>query len=270
MVNYSKDLYNADLYDTNLDQTGQHYMIDKTLIEFIVASAILSNEDVVLEIGYGKGALTKYLVKESKVVAIDIEKNDLPFITSKLKVVQGNILDEYFNLLKMYKFNKIVSNIPYNLSEPLMRLIFKSSDVKTIVLTVGKNFADILIDKNNRIGIIANHLYNVEILKIVPAKSFRPMPRVQSAVIKLELRNFESSKSKYSKSADSVGEIYKKLIFLDDKKLKNAFEKILVDRTKKEIKELTTMPFFTKKLYELDNNEFILLDKFVHLLSLEK
>ncbi len=93
-------------------------MIDKKLIEFIVDSADLKKTDVVLEIGYGKGALTKSLVKKCKVVAVDIEENDLDFIDYKLTIVHSNILDNFEELNKKYHFNKIVSNIPYNISEP--------------------------------------------------------------------------------------------------------------------------------------------------------
>ncbi len=126
-------------------------------------------------------------------------------------------------------------------------------------MTVGEDFAQVLSNDKSRVGIIANSLYNFKILKIVPPKVFRPMPRVNSAVISLDLVK-----------SNAISKMYKQLLSLDDKKLRNAFEKILVDRTKREVKELTTMPLFLKKFYELDNNEFVLLNKFIHLLCMER
>ena len=126
----------------NLDQTGQHYMIDAVLIRFIVNSAELEKDDVVLEIGYGKGALTKELAKKCRVIAIDIENN--VFDAKNVTFVEGNILTMFNSLYEKYSFNKIVANIPYNISEPLMKLIFKKhQELDLIVLTIGQNFANL-------------------------------------------------------------------------------------------------------------------------------
>lgn len=241
-----------DDFSRNLDQTGQHYMIDKDIVQFIVKSVDLEPSDIVLEIGYGKGALTKGLVKKCRVIAIDIEKNPLDFIDGKLRVVHGNILESFDELYKRHKFNKIVSNIPYNISEPLMKILFKHQDIDMIVLTVGKNFSDIIFRKDNRLGMIANHLYIMERLKDVSPKAFSPPPRVDSVVLRLIPRKTNS--------------IYTRLVMFDGLKLKNAMEKIFIDKTKKEIKALTVNPLFGKRLYELSNEEFMELDNLLRIL----
>ncbi len=234
----------------NLDQTGQHYMIDKSLIAFIIENSELVKEDVVLEIGYGKGALTRELAKKCKVIAIDIEEYKIDIKNTTF--VTGNILKLFNELYDKYKFNKIVANIPYNISEPLMKLIFKKhSEIELILLTVGQNFANILQETNNRLGIITNKLYEFEIIKTVKPKSFNPPPKVNSSVIQLI--------PKY----DSFSDLYVHLILLDDKLLKNALEAIITTKTKKEIKTLTTAKMFEKKLYELNNSEFMELDLFL-------
>jgi 16S rRNA (adenine1518-N6/adenine1519-N6)-dimethyltransferase len=230
-------------YSRNLDQTGQHYMIDKDIIRFIVKSADLKSSDIVLEIGYGKGALTKELVKHCKVIAIDTENNDLNFIDSKLRMIKGNVLELFDELYKKYNFNKIVSNIPYNISEPLMKLLFKHPELESIVLTFGRNFAGILLKKDNRIGMIANHLYIIESLKDVNPNAFFPCPRVDSVVLRLTPRKTNS--------------IYGKLVLLDDLKLRNALEKILNNKTKREVRALADAVLFDKRLYELSNEEFL-------------
>jgi len=236
----------------NLDQTGQHYMIDKSLIKFIVDSANLKKTDIVLEVGYGKGALTRELVKHCKVIAIDIKHYDLGL--KNVVQIDANILDVFEELYKKYEFNKIVSNIPYNISEPLMRKIFKTG-IETVVLTVGEDFGKTLSKKDNRIGIIANDMYSVEILKKVSPKSFRSNPRVDSVVARL-LRKSADSNS-YSDS------IYSKLVLFDDMKLKNAFEKIFAGKTKREIRSLTNNLLFSKRLYELSNEEFVALEAYL-------
>jgi len=235
-----------DDFSRNLDETGQHYMIDKKLIDFIIKSADLKPSDIVLEIGYGKGALTRGLVKHCRIIAIDIELNTLDFIDGKLRIVQGNILKMFEELYQTHKFNKIVSNIPYNISEPLMRILFRHRDIDSIVLTVGKNFADVLSRKDNRIGIIAHHLYIVEQLKVVSPEAFHPHPRVDSVVLRITPRKTNS--------------IYRKIVMFDDLKLKNAMEKVFSEKTKKEVKALTTDKLFDKRLYELSNAEFMEFD----------
>jgi len=235
----------------NLDQTGQHYMIDKVLINYIMLNAELEREDVVLEIGYGKGALTKELAKKCHVIAVDIEDNssDIKNVT----FVHANILKIFDELFEKYKFNKIVANIPYNISEPLMRLLFRVYDsMDMILLTMGKNFSDILLATDNRVGILVDHLFDIELLKVVKPRSFSPPPRVDSAIVKLE--------SKVA-SAEILTDIYSKLVVLDDMKLKNAMEKVLPKKTKREVKEIVDRPLFEKKIYELSNKEFIELEE---------
>jgi 16S rRNA (adenine1518-N6/adenine1519-N6)-dimethyltransferase len=240
----------------NLDATGQHYMIDKALIKFIVDEAALSKTDVVLEIGHGHGELTKELIKKCYVIAIDIEHN-LGIKSPMLKILKGNILEHIGGI----SFTKIVSNIPYNISEPLFRKLFKK-DLDLCILTMGKNFSEILMQKNNRIGILANHFYDMEILKVVKPKSFFPHPRNDSVIIRIEPKNIDE--------LDKLGALYKELLMLDNKKLKNALEKIIgkhIKLTKKSlndaIKSHKMENIFEKRIYQLSNEEFVGLDGFL-------
>jgi 16S rRNA (adenine1518-N6/adenine1519-N6)-dimethyltransferase len=247
----------------NLDQSGQHFMIDKKMIKFIVDSAELKAKDVVLEIGYGKGVLTRELIKKSNVIAIDIEENELGIDSDKLALIKGNILEEFDELKIKYDFNKIVANIPYNISEPLFRKLFKNH-FDLAILTIGKNFAEILTKKDNRLGMIADKLLSIKILRSVPKKAFHPQPRVGSMLI---------SVSKII-DLDDAGKIYRDLLFLDNKRIKNAFEKIIQNEssmrkiTKKALKALiknnSMEEICSKKLYELDNKEFLMLDRFIN------
>ncbi len=232
-------------------------MIDKELIKFMVKSSELTNKDVVLEIGYGKSILTKALAKHCAVIGIDIDDREINLDPQNkyryLKLIHGNVLDEFETIKQEYKFNKIISNIPYNISEPLFRKLFKI-DFDLCVLTIGKDFAYLLTDEKqkskNRTGIIANELYEIKLLKTVKPHSFFPHPRVDSAVISLKPKKTDS--------------IYKEIIFLDDKKLKNALISIIKNKTKNELKKfMGDKELFAKKLFELDNKEFSELDYFL-------
>jgi len=240
----------------NLDQTGQHYMIDKRLIKFIVDEAALSSTDIVLEIGSGHGELTRALVRKCHVIAIDIE-HGLEFISPRLKILKGNILDHIDDI----SFTKIVSNIPYNISEPLFRKLFRK-DFDLCILTMGENFAELLTHNKSRIGILANHFYDIEILKIIKPKSFFPQPRIDSCIVRIEPKSLDD--------LDKLGAIYKELLILDDKKIKNALEKILGEihnlskRTLKgHIISHNIESIVEKKIYQLSNKEFLELDGFL-------
>lgn len=237
------------MQDLNLDSTGQHYMIDKKLIKYIVDEAMLLPGDVVLEIGCGHGELTREIAKTCRVIAVDIDDNDVK--GKNITFIEGNILEIFSELYEAHGFNKIVASIPYNISEPLMKLLFKIN-VELILLTIGKNFSDILISRGSRIGIISNELYDIEILKNIPPKSFRPMPRAESALVLLEQRDIDI--------VDKPAVIYKELVMLDDKKLRNALLKIL-EGTKKGLKKKLENKLFDKKLYQLSNKEFVQLDE---------
>jgi len=250
-VDYITKIYIYDIISIimNLDQSGQHYMVDKKLIKYIVDEAMLLPDDVVLEIGSGHGELTKGLAKKCKVIAVDVDDSDLN--GGNIVFVKGNILEIFLDLHNKYGFNKIISNIPYNISEPLMKLIFKI-DVEFILMTMGKNFADLLIKKDNRISIIANELYNIEILKLISPKSFRPMPRVDSALVLMQQRDLDI--------VQKPAIYYKELVMLDDKKLRNALPSILPGN-KKDLKKKLEDQLYDKKLYQLSNKEFLKLDE---------
>jgi 16S rRNA (adenine1518-N6/adenine1519-N6)-dimethyltransferase len=243
----------------NLDATGQHYIIDKALIRFIVDEAALSKTDKVLEIGPGHGELTRELVKRCDVIAIDIE-NRIGFASPRLKFLKGNALDH----IEGIEFTRLVSNIPYNISEPLMRELFKKG-FDLCILTMGKNFSDMLMHKDSRIAILANHFYDIEILKVVKPDAFFPKPRTDSAIVRIEPRSIDE--------LDPIGAIYKDLVMLDDKKLKNALEKILgkdKKMTKQALKksmDAKIQAIVEKKMFQLSNEEFLLLDKFLEALT---
>ena len=171
---------------TEVNQYSQHFTVDLKLIKRVVGYAELTKKDIVLEIGAGTGNLTKELLKKSKnVIAYEI---DTAF-TKKLESLKSKNLDiKYTDFVtsRLPKFDKIVANIPYNASEPILTKLM-THNFKVAVLLVGKRFATILTTakRGNRLSILAPAFFNVECLEDVPASAFDPAPSVSSTVIRM-------------------------------------------------------------------------------------
>jgi len=217
-------------------------MINTTILKRIVYLAELKEKDVVLEIGPGTGNLTKLLAKKSKIVCVE-KDCEISLAIENTEFLNANILE----VIETLEFNKIVSNIPYCISEPLFKKLFKS-DFELAVLTVGMKFYELLMSEH-RFGIVSRAFFNVELIQEVPKSAFKPAPRVKSALIVL--------KPKQKKNEESI---LKKLVLLDDKKLKNAllkaFEGVKTKRETKEIIKALDSKTLGKKFWQLNEDEF--------------
>jgi len=224
----------------NKEDYDQHFMIDNNLIQRIIEYSDLNEIDVILEIGPGKGILTKELIKYSKVLAIELDIELYKFLradinSNNLKLLQGNIL----NKIQYLAFDKIVSNIPYSISEPLIKKIMITQP-KLVVLCTGKNLTKYL--ENNY---LLNIIYDYELLEIVPKTAFNPQPNIESAIIKLHLKD------------DEVALFFRDLLKQYDKKLKNALIKHFEGKlTKNEIRtKIKNYKFVDKSLLSISVEE---------------
>jgi 16S rRNA (adenine1518-N6/adenine1519-N6)-dimethyltransferase len=218
----------------NLDQ---HFMVDENILNRIVDAADLKKDDVVLEIGPGTGNLTRLLAKKAKVICVE-KDFDIALSIKNTKFYNANVLD----VIERLEFTKIVSNIPFSISEPLFKKMFKL-DFELAVLTVGMKFYE-LITSDKRFGIVTREFFDIEFMGEIPKSAFRPEPRVKSALIVLK-----------PKDSDSV---LKRLVLLDDKKLKNSILKAFEgEKTKKEIREkIKGAVYLEKRFWELNETEF--------------
>jgi 16S rRNA (adenine1518-N6/adenine1519-N6)-dimethyltransferase len=180
------------MISSDVEKLQQHVMIDAALLKRIVDYADIKENEIILEIGAGPGNLTELLAQKAKeVFAFEI---DIRFKTqlAKLEKKHKNLQIVFEDALKATfpsKFDKIVANIPYNISEPLlMKLIDCNCSFKLAVLTVGESFASLLTKRNNnsRLSIIAPAYFDVEVKEIVPKDAFEPQPNTKSAVIVLK------------------------------------------------------------------------------------
>jgi len=176
---------------SDLDK-GQHFLIDKKILEREVKEAELDKEDKIIEIGAGSGGLTEKLAESSgNVTAFEIDKRFKPGLDKlkerfpNLEVIYGNALDFKWNC------DKIVSNISYSLSEPVI-LKTINENISFLVLIVGENFKEILTENKSKIGFIANLFFKITSIIKVDKICFSPKPRVNSWLIKLERRKPEN------------------------------------------------------------------------------
>lgn len=174
---------------------GQHFLVDSSAVAEMVEAAELSGEETVVEIGPGLGAITLALLEHAKqVIAIELDYEFANYLRLKkqrrLVVVRGDALavDWTETIDGPYK---IVANIPYSITSPLLRKIY-SLDYRpeTAVLLVQKELAHRLVAKpgDRQRGLLTLMIEantDAKIVRTVKPGSFYPRPKTDSAVVQL-------------------------------------------------------------------------------------
>ncbi|MCQ6253359.1 16S rRNA (adenine(1518)-N(6)/adenine(1519)-N(6))-dimethyltransferase RsmA [Methanocaldococcus sp.] len=172
---------------------GQCFLIDKNFVDKAIESANLTKNDIVLEIGLGKGILTEKLSKNAKkVYVIEIDKNLEPYAKKlmenydNVEIIWGDAVK--FDLNKL-DFNKVVANLPYQISSPItFKLLKRGFDLA--VLMYQYEFAKRMVAKEGtkdygRLTVAVKARSDPEILCKVPPTAFNPKPKVYSALVKI-------------------------------------------------------------------------------------
>ena len=187
---------------------GQNFLIDDNVIESIIESSEIEKEDLIIEIGPGLGVLTERLLKKSdNVIVIELDKRMISILKNRfclnknLTIINDDVLkvdlEELIkNRKQQNKINKvkIVANLPYYISTPIiMKLLENKLEINEIIVMVQKEVAERLSAKTGEreAGAITYAVeYYAQATKIidVPKESFIPSPKVESQVIKLEVR----------------------------------------------------------------------------------
>lgn len=188
---------------------GQNFLIDGDVINFIVEQANLTKNDTVIEIGPGIGFVTEQLVKHAgKVIAVELDEQAIEQLKKldavNLEIVHNDILKTDISELANGKKVKVVANIPYYITSPILAHLLGEIDdldnknrqsISEIILMVQEEVA-IRMSANEKspnkayglLTVLSQFWANCRILKQVKSKSFYPAPKVNSALVKLVVR----------------------------------------------------------------------------------
>lgn len=191
---------------------GQNFLVNEKIYDDIVAAAEIDKDDEVLEVGPGLGFMTMKLSSIAKrVVAVELDKEIFEYLQSglaasdneKVEVVNQDILR--FNVLdKLSGKYKIVANLPYNITSIFLRtfLSMHQNAPESIVLMLQYEVVKRIIAQPPEMSLLAvsvQHYAEAEMLRIVKAGNFWPEPKVDSAVIKITLKE-----KKYKQEDDKL------------------------------------------------------------------
>ena len=187
---------------------GQNFLIDGQTISDIIDFADIKPDDTVIEIGPGVGFVTEQLIKHAKnVIAIELDEEAIKELEKlnapNLKIIHNDILKQDLSELSEGKI-KIVANIPYYITSPiLVHLLGEIDDLNNknrnkitdILLMVQEEVARRMVATENSpskqyglLTILSQFWADVKIMKLVGRRSFFPAPKVNSALVKLVVR----------------------------------------------------------------------------------
>ncbi|HNP75163.1 MAG TPA: 16S rRNA (adenine(1518)-N(6)/adenine(1519)-N(6))-dimethyltransferase RsmA [bacterium] len=178
---------------------GQNFLLDRNIIQKIVAAANLSPADTVLEVGPGLGGLTDFLAKRAgQVIAVELDKKIILFLQAKLadwanvRLIEADILKLNLSQWGLSNFGyKVVANLPYNITAKFLRnFLANSPKPQEMILMVQKEVAQRLTASPGQLsvlGLAAQFYGQPEILFAVGKNCFWPKPAVDSAVIKITI-----------------------------------------------------------------------------------
>ncbi len=180
---------------------GQHFLIDKGTLRKIIEAAEIGLNDIVLEIGPGIGTLTQELAqKVKKVIAIEKDQKMCEVLKETLKdfknveIIHGDVLNTKYKIQNT-KY-KIVANLPYYITSPAIRKFLEiDTPPSEMILMVQKEVAQRICampPDMNLLAVSVQFYSEPEIISYVSKKSFWPEPKVDSAIIKLKIKNERS------------------------------------------------------------------------------
>ena len=167
---------------------GQNFLKSKLIAKFIVDSAKISKNNLVLEIGTGRGILIPYLVETgARIISIENDKKLFHEMVEKFGNLD-NLNLKYGDGFKINQnFSILVSNLPYSQSRTAVEWLLQKKFTRAIVM-LQKDFVQKLVEsgKNRRaISILTDYGFNIEILKHVKRHNFLPIPKIDSVIIQI-------------------------------------------------------------------------------------
>ncbi|MDD4859670.1 MAG: 16S rRNA (adenine(1518)-N(6)/adenine(1519)-N(6))-dimethyltransferase RsmA [Dehalococcoidales bacterium] len=178
---------------------GQHFLVDGSVLQKILAAAELSPDDTVVEVGPGLGVLTRELAQRAgRVIAVELDDNLAALLRQNLSdfhnvtIINEDILKlDPAELVPDGKPYKVVANLPYYIAAPVLRHFFEAkSQPGMMVVMLQKEVAKtITAEPGQRSLLTVSVLFygKPKIVAKVPARAFYPAPEVDSAVLRIDV-----------------------------------------------------------------------------------
>ena len=185
---------------------GQNFLVDQNYIQKIISALELQPDETIIEIGPGRGALTKHLVESgANIIAIELDRDLVPILQKEFidyenfRIIEQDALQIDFSKVKSQKSKvKLVANLPYYISTAILQRLIEQREVfSEFVLMLQKEVVERITAKvgNSERGfltVLVEAFCEAEKLCDVPPNAFRPAPKVWSSVVRLKVKEFSA------------------------------------------------------------------------------
>ena len=178
---------------------GQNFLHDKMVIQRIINSINPRQDDHIIEIGPGEGALTELVLeKTGKLDVVELDRDLIPLLKIRFVMFDGLTIHQadalkfdFCQLQQGSKKLRIIGNLPYNISTPLLFHLFDNSHcIEDMHFMLQKEVVDRIVAQPGdsaygRLSIMLNYFCQAEYIFTVKPGAFRPAPKVDSAIVRL-------------------------------------------------------------------------------------
>ena len=176
---------------------GQNFLVDDQIINRIISTINPKNNEIIVEIGPGKGALTLPILEHlDHLNVIEIDRDLVSLLNSvqqdKLTIFEADALQFDFN--QFPQKIRVIGNLPYNISSPLLfHLLDFREQIIDMTFMLQKEVVDRIVATHGnktygRLSVMMQAFFEVESMFIVPKESFEPQPKIESAILYLKTR----------------------------------------------------------------------------------
>ena len=210
---------------------GQNFLIDQQIINQIISTISPKKNDNIIEIGPGKGALTFPLIDHLKNIhVIEIDRDLIALLQKKnnIKITIHESDALVFNFNQFKQNIRIIGNLPYNISSPLLfHLLNYRDNIIDMTFMLQKEVVDRIVAPPGskvygRISVIMQTFFDTELMFVVPKESFDPQPKIESAILYLKTK-----KQPLVQNSKPLEEIVKIAFSQRRKTLKNCLKSVL-------------------------------------------
>jgi len=210
---------------------GQNFLVDDQIINRIISTINPKNNEIIVEIGPGKGALTLPILEHlDHLNVIEIDRDLVSLLNSvqqdKLTIFEADALQFDFN--QFPQKIRVIGNLPYNISSPLLfHLLDFREQIIDMTFMLQKEVVDRIVATHGnktygRLSVMMQAFFEVESMFVVPKESFEPQPKIESAILYLKTRT-----EPLVKNLKPLEEIVKVAFSQRRKTLKNCLKSII-------------------------------------------